>query len=58
MPLANRSEGVANRSEELTGRPAGLANRSEGMVGWAGLGPVDKSGGLGARLAWALSING
>ena len=44
--MANRSEGLANRSE-------GLANRSEGLGGRAGLGPVDKSEGLGAGLARA-----
>ena len=45
---ASRTEGLANRTEEL-------ANRSEGFEA-AGLGPADKSEGLGAKPAQALSI--
>ena len=42
----------------LTTRSERLANRSEGSWGRAGLGPVDKSKGLGrAQLAQGLSVD-
>ena len=46
--------GLANRSEGLGG--PGSVDKSEGLGGRAGLEPVDKCEGLGAGLAWALSI--
>ena len=56
--LANRSEGLTNRSERLVaGLAWALSIKVTGIGGRTGLGPVDKSEGLGrAGSAKGLSI--